>query len=190
MLREIPTFEDGDYTWEKFVETYNANLANGIGNLTSRILKMAVNAGCSAPIPYQSTGQVYWQSNAADESARYIQTFELQKAMEEIWKKIKLCDEFIQKTEPFKTIKTNPEKGKKDIEYLLGELNQIALQLVAFLPQTSEKITGGFKRSKIRKYSKAVSENRISLIPAKAGIQIPDVLLVKFRNDKIFFVLS
>jgi methionyl-tRNA synthetase len=43
LLREISTFEDGDYTWEKFVETYNAGLANGIGNLTSRIMKMAIS---------------------------------------------------------------------------------------------------------------------------------------------------
>ena len=47
LLREISTFEDGDYTWEKFVESYNAGLANGIGNLTSRILKMAI--GNSVP---------------------------------------------------------------------------------------------------------------------------------------------
>ena len=41
LAREISPFEDGDFTKEKFIEVYNANLANGLGNLVSRSLKMA-----------------------------------------------------------------------------------------------------------------------------------------------------
>ncbi|NJO55898.1 MAG: class I tRNA ligase family protein, partial [Rhodospirillales bacterium] len=48
--REITPFEDGDLTLEKFKESYNANLANGIGNLTSRIMKMAED-NLSSPAP-------------------------------------------------------------------------------------------------------------------------------------------
>lgn len=132
LLREISTFEDGDYTWEKFVESYNAGLANGIGNLTSRILKMAVNAGCSLPI--------YGQSSKADKSANYIESYELQKALDAIWKKIQDCDIYIQKHEPFKKIKVDLEGGKEDIKFLLSELNQIAFSLKPFLPFISEKI--------------------------------------------------
>jgi methionyl-tRNA synthetase len=141
LLREIPTFEDGDYTWEKFVESYHAGLANGLGNLTSRILKMAVNAGCSAP---NLLGK-----NTADKSARYIENYELQKAADEIWGKIKSCDEYIQKNEPFKVIKTDKEKAVKDIQYLLSELYQVALLLTPFLPQTSEKILVVLKDPKL-----------------------------------------
>jgi len=46
--REMPTFEDGDFTWEKFKESYNVNLANGLGNWTSRIMKMFALAGLKA----------------------------------------------------------------------------------------------------------------------------------------------
>jgi len=141
LAREIPTFEDGDYTWEKFVESYNANLANGLGNLTSRILKMAVNAVLrSVPI--------YGPNLNADKSANYMGRYELQKAADAIWQKIKSCDEFIQKTEPFKTIKIDSKKAKKDIEFLLEELNQIALSLQSFLPKTSEKILEALKNFK------------------------------------------
>jgi methionyl-tRNA synthetase len=129
LLREISTFEDGDYTWEKFVESYNAGLANGLGNLTSRILKMAVNAGISPIRPILS-----YRSN------RFLDTYELQKAADAIWQKIKSCDEFIQKNEPFKVIKIDKEKAVKDIQYLLSEIHQIAADLISFLPQTSNKI--------------------------------------------------
>ena len=138
LLREISTFEDGDYTWEKFAESYNAGLANGIGNLTSRILKMAVSAGIRPISPILS-----YKSN------QLLDNYELQKAVDAIWLKIKICDEYIQKREPFKVIKINKEIAEKDIKYLLSELNQIAVDLVPFLPQTSKKILAVLKDPKL-----------------------------------------
>jgi len=138
LAREISTFEDGDYTWEKFVESYNAGLANGIGNLTSRILKMAVSAGILPISPITS-----YQSN------QLLDHYELQKAADAIWQQIKACDEFIQKNEPFKVIKTNKEKAEKDIKYLLSELHQIAAELIPLLPHTSEQILKILKDPKL-----------------------------------------
>ena len=136
LLREISTFEDGDYTWEHFVETYNAGLANGIGNLTSRILKMAVNAGVMS---YE------FGVRKPAKFDNYLETYDLQKASDAIWESIQYCDGFIQKNEPFKTIKTDKEKGTKDIQFLLSELSSIASILSPFLPQTSEKILQALK---------------------------------------------
>lgn len=137
LLREIPTFEDGDYTWEKFVESYNANLANGLGNLTSRIMKMAVNGG----VKYQVVSGKY-------QAGAHIEKYELAKAMDEIWKQIAELDAYIQKTEPFKVMKIDPEKAKKDIEYLLDGLNNIAFSLQPFLPHSSGKILEVLKNFK------------------------------------------
>ncbi len=134
LAREISTFEDGDYTWERFVETYNAGLANGIGNLTSRILKMAVNAGI-----------MNYESGIRNEVNKLLDKYEIQKASDEIWKMIQGCDEYIQKTEPFKKIKVDEAGAEKDIEYLLDQLNAIALTLTPFLPVTSEKILNSLK---------------------------------------------
>ena len=138
LVREISTFEDGDYTWEKFAESYNAGLANGIGNLTSRIMKMAINANIKHQI-----SSIKYGSN------QFLESFELQKAADAIWQKIKACDEFIQKNEPFKVIKTNKEKAVKDIKYLLLELHKIATDLIPFLPQTSGKILAVLKDPKL-----------------------------------------
>jgi len=135
LLREISTFEDGDYTWEKFVESYNAGLANGLGNLTSRILKMAASASL---LPWRGEDVAKRQERSND--SKLLDDYELQKFADAVWQKIKACDEFIQKNEPFKVIKTDKEKAVKDIQYLLSELNQIAVDLIPFIPQTSEKI--------------------------------------------------
>ncbi|MEZ4180151.1 MAG: methionine--tRNA ligase [Candidatus Doudnabacteria bacterium] len=133
LLREIPTFDDGDFTWERFVETYNANLANGIGNLVSRILHMAVSAEISS-----------WEVDATIENSK-IDQYLLDKATDELWGKIAEQDKFIQSTEPYKTIKTDPETAKKDIEVLLGNLSEIALELQPFLPHTADQILEALK---------------------------------------------
>jgi len=143
LLREISTFEDGDYTWEKFVESYNAGLANGIGNLTSRILKMAIgNSVPSSPFEERMpAGQ--------ERLSQYLDSYELQKAADAIWQKIAACDQFIQKNEPFKVIKINKEQAVKDIQHLLLKLHQIAIDLTPFLPVTSEKILSVLKDPKL-----------------------------------------
>lgn len=130
--REMPTFEDGDFTWEKFVESYNANLANGLGNLVSRVLKMAANAELTA---------YSLQLTAFDpEFASHLDSYEIQKAADWVWGRLKGLDEYIAEKEPFKTIKASPEEGKKQISYLLEQLAFINFHLQAIVPNTSKKI--------------------------------------------------
>lgn len=138
--KEANTFEDSDFTWEKFKESYNADLANGLGNLASRIIKMAVSYGVKMR---DGTDREFVSSS-------YLNVFEIQKEAEEIWAKIRQFDGFIQKTEPFKKIKTNPEEAKRDIEHLLLGLYDIAYQLQPFLPQTAEKILGALKGGEVK----------------------------------------
>lgn len=132
LAREMNTFEDGDFTWDKFKESYNGNLANGLGNLTSRVLKMAANAGIgSAPAGAHGFSVEYRQ---------YLDTFEIQKAADWVWTKIKAADEFIAKEEPFKKVKADEDAGRRDIAYLVGELADIAFHLQPFLPGSAEAI--------------------------------------------------
>ncbi len=168
LLREISTFEDGDYTWEKFVESYNAGLANGLGNLTSRILKMArANSILFSPIHGEMPS-----ASEAEGLKLFMDSYQFQKALDQIWQKIKACDEFIQKSEPFKVIKTDKEKAVKDIQYLLSELHKIATDLIPFLPQTSEKIlahlnliNSGPSAEALAKADKVLKDPKLENIP-------------------------
>ena len=70
-----------------------------------------------------------------------MDNFELNKAMDLIWRKISESDLYIQKTEPFKLIKTDEKKAKEIlVELVLRSWEIAALMLKPFLPQTSEKI--------------------------------------------------
>jgi methionyl-tRNA synthetase len=140
VTRELSTFEDSPVTLERLNEAYNANLANGIGNLTSRIMKMA-ETNLEAPVEV---------TPSLHESLKtYLNNFEMQKAMNHIWEEIGELDRTIQETEPFKLVKSDPEKGKKIIKELVEKLAHIGYSLSPFMPETSEKILLAIKNNKL-----------------------------------------
>ena len=132
MTRELAPFEDSPFTPEKFKEAYNANLANGIGNLTSRIMKMS-STHIAAPIKIESKA-------FPPEYQASIDVYDLQKASDVIWKQITALDQRIQQEKPFSLIKEDLEKGKVIITELVQGLSWIADMLRPFLPTTSEAI--------------------------------------------------
>jgi methionyl-tRNA synthetase len=69
-----------------------------------------------------------------------MESFNIQKATELIWLWVGELDAIIQEKEPFKLVKTDPEKAKKIISNLVDRLANIASHLASILPETSEKI--------------------------------------------------
>jgi methionyl-tRNA synthetase len=127
LLHEVPSFEDGDITLESIKTAYTAYLANGIGNLTSRIMKLAV------------TYHVLL-SKSSDIVLLNLDGFDTKTSITVLTDLCNQLDKKIQETEPFKVVKIDEEKGKKMIEELLFELHRIAKALGIFLPKTSAKI--------------------------------------------------
>lgn len=141
LLREVSSFEDSPFTIERFKDAYNANLANGIGNLTSRIMKMASTHLASTPeIPENSIPQ-----NWLDE----MEKFNIQKAMDITWEYVGELDKIIQSTEPFKLVKTDKEAGVAIIKDLVVKLYTIGQMLNPCLPETSDKIKKIIKENKM-----------------------------------------
>src|SRR3989344_2248052 len=140
LTREVSMFEDSDLTRERIKESYNANLANGLGNLASRVMKMAEsNLDGPVTIPEKTIPQ---------EFIDLMNKFEIQKACDYIWHKISELDQEIQKTEPFKLIKSDREKAKQLISQQANKLYTIARMLNPILPATSQAIKDAVKANK------------------------------------------
>jgi len=135
LAKEMNTFEDGDFMEEKFIESYNSGLANGIGNLTSRIMKMVLTHNVLPNFPSEIEIRKEAISFLSD-----LENFNIKLAAEKTWNEIRATDQYIQETEPFKMIKINEEKAKKVIEELVLRLWKISFLIEPFLPETSEKI--------------------------------------------------
>ncbi|MFA6050523.1 MAG: methionine--tRNA ligase [Candidatus Paceibacterota bacterium] len=141
LLRELSSFEDSPFTLDRFKDAYNANLANGIGNLTSRIMKMA-ETNLDAPVSIAEREDM-------SEYFSLFETYELNKVMDYVWEKIGELDRIIQAKEPFKLVKTDREAGIVIITDLVVRLYSIARMLNPLLTDTSDKIKAAVKANKM-----------------------------------------
>lgn len=138
LARKIPTFEDGDLTRENFKDAYNGDLANGLGNLVSRIMKLA-ETHLLSPATIKSV-----KSSAFDKGVGVLlDKFEIQKAMDYIWQEISHLDALIQEQKPWVS------KDKVVIAGLVQKLARIAHTLAPFMPQTVEKIIMAIENNKL-----------------------------------------
>jgi methionyl-tRNA synthetase len=140
LLGEVSSFEDSPFSKERFKEIYNAKLANGLGNLTSRVMKMAQdNLDKPVKIPETEDFSEYFD---------LLDKFEIGKAVDLIWSEISEMDKFIQENQPFKVVKADKEKGQEMISGLVIRLYGVAKMLEPILPETSVKIKELIKQNK------------------------------------------
>jgi methionyl-tRNA synthetase len=132
LLRHMNSFEDSDMTLESINIIYQANLSNGLGNLTSRIMTLAET--------HLEEFDALPNTLHQEEIKKIIDNFDIQKAMNIIWDRIGEVDQKIQLTKPFSVIKEDANAGKEIIHDLVGDLYGIAVTLAPFMPKTSETI--------------------------------------------------
>ena len=132
LSRHTHPFEDSDFTLERFREAYNSDLANGLGNLVSRIMQLAQTHLPGAVRPQLKP----FPSEYLDAFAR----FEIIKAADYVWTRIAALNQKVSDTAPFKLVKTDPARAQSLIAELVEELYAIALMLSPFIPATSTRI--------------------------------------------------
>ncbi|MCA9366385.1 hypothetical protein KC722_02285, partial [Candidatus Kaiserbacteria bacterium] len=124
---------DSDLTWEKMDEWYTANLVNGLGNLTARIMKMA-ETHLDSPIEKPEVGQF-------DEAyLKALDEYDFMTACDFVWKKVGELDEKITETEPFKLVKTDKEAAVKIIKELVHDLYIVGRMLFPLMPKANVAI--------------------------------------------------
>jgi methionyl-tRNA synthetase len=138
LLRHVHPFEDTDITWERLDEWYTANLVNGLGNLTARIMKMAET---HLDGPVDTTDITFMDTQA-------LEQFQFQTVLDGVWNAIGQMDEYITENEPFKVVKTDREVAVEMIQKLVRDLHEVAESLQAFMPETAGTIMRAIKENK------------------------------------------
>lgn len=147
LLAKVHPWEDSDFSWVKFKETYNADLANGLGNLVARVAKLCENSGFEFPI-FDPKKQKLIKSKVF----KFLDEYEYNDALAYIWNSevkwgIKWLDEDISKEKPWE-LKGNALK--KILSLYVSNIRILAYYLQPFLPETAEKILEQFKGPKIK----------------------------------------
>ena len=128
--RQFPFAEgdDGDFSEQALVDRHNNELANKLGNLVSRTTALAEKNDLE-----KTPNKLLKKLNLKKIQTQF-ENFELDKALNEIFAFIDICNEYIQNKKPWET------KDKKVLYELADSIKAIAILLWPFIPETSEKI--------------------------------------------------
>jgi len=141
LLTSLPSSRDGDITWERMTEKYNADLANGLGNLISRTVKLSSNSKFQIPNAKQITKH-------SDQISKFLDEFQIDRALEYIWIFVREANKYIEDNKPWELAKVDESKFKEVMEKLFSDLYLISQLLMPFLPETAEKIKTALKTKK------------------------------------------
>lgn len=144
-LRYIPSYEDGDFTWERIQAAYNAELANELGNAVQRTAAMITQ--------YQN-GLIGQIPPAEHDVAQYNQALEacrFDRALDEVWEQVRGLNQYIDEAKPWQVHKTGDSDHLREVlAYQVSCLLEIADLLQPFMPETAVKIKQVFEDGVVR----------------------------------------
>jgi methionyl-tRNA synthetase len=145
ILRHIPSYEDGDFSWDKFIASYNNELANELGNAVSRttamILKYQEGLIGDIPAPEHDVAQF----KLAMEHCQF------DRALDEVWAQVRGLNQYIDEAKPWEIAKQGDQDHLREVlAYQASSLLQIAGLLEPFMPTTALKIRNTFHEGIVR----------------------------------------
>ncbi len=138
-LRHIPSYDDGDFTWEHFEAAYNNELANELGNAVQRtaVMIQKYQGGMIGDIPASEHDMGAYQES--------IDACRFDRALDHVWDQVRGLNQFIDQEKPWEIAKTGDDDHLREVlAAQAGDLLEIADLLEPFLPSTAAKIKSVF----------------------------------------------
>ncbi len=131
--RHIDNFSDSDFTWEKYDEAYNNELANDLGNLVQRLATLCSKNSVS--------GVSDGRGELAPEYMTLMDNFEFAKVFDYAWTQVRELNKDIDQTKPWELVKKGEtDKAQQVLRELVVKIMRTAQLLEPFLPGTSAQI--------------------------------------------------
>ncbi|MBA3723553.1 MAG: methionine--tRNA ligase [Candidatus Levybacteria bacterium] len=146
LLAKIHPTEDSDFSWDKFKQSYNSDLANGLGNLVARVAKLCETIDYTHDGGTKTFHDVLSKHKAFQDT---LEAYKFSEALAILWEKITLVDRYINDEKPWVLVKSDAEKAVNVLAHCVNEIQEIALLLQPFLPETAGKIQEQYKGPKI-----------------------------------------
>ncbi len=172
LLREVPFGNDGDFSRKSFVLRCNADLANGLGNLSQRTLSM-IHKNCDAklPQPGEFTAEDKELLSSIEGTLETVrahmdkQAFHL--ALETIFGQVAVADRYITTQEPWKLRKTDTARMETVLYVLAEAIRQLGILIQPIMPDAADKLLSQMD-IKDRSFSQLGEVGRLN-----PGIDIP-----------------
>ncbi|MEK7672650.1 MAG: methionine--tRNA ligase [Patescibacteria group bacterium] len=143
LLREIPTADDGDFSHSRFMDVYNSELANSLGNLVNRVTMM-VERYLEGKVPEKTDGSEV-KDVVAKVFAKYqksFDSFDIKSAAEAVVELTNFANKYIDETKPWALAKVDMKRLAEVLYNLLEVLRYIAVLLLPILPKTAGIMAG------------------------------------------------
>ncbi len=145
LMREVPFDSDGDVSEEKLKARYDGDLANGLGNLVSRVTNM-IEKYCHGEVPVTVPPHM-----ELEEVGPLVEGFRFHEALQKVWEAIAWANQYIDETKPWDLAKTDQAGVEKILSELAAQIHVIAVALSPFLPTTADAIRKTFESDTITK---------------------------------------
>ncbi len=149
-LRECPFPGDGEFSWHRFEEVYNADLANNLGNLYSRVVRLIAQnyGGHLDTTAGVEPGVIYTEIDieaTVEQVQAHVEACQYNQALQRIWQQIlDPANQYTDRRKPWELVKTDRLAAKQVLYDLVEQLRAVAVLLKPFLPRTAETIYRSF----------------------------------------------
>jgi len=149
-LRECPFPGDGEFSWQRFADLYNADLAKKLGNLLSRVVTLitmnyeGLLRGTSGVEPAEIYSDIDTETTVQQVQG-HIERCEYNQALERIWRQVvDPANQYIDKKAPWNLVKTDKLAAQQVLYDLVEQLRVVAILLKPFLPRSASTIYRSF----------------------------------------------
>ena len=178
-MSQCPFGGDGEFSFERFAEVYNADFAKNLGNIYSRTLSMCVKYfdGQLGDPGAGAVDATAWRAGLdlpalVGDLRGLIETFQFNVALQRTWLEVLgAINRYVSATEPFKLFKTDPEACKAVLINLAEALRVVAILIKPFLPRTAGTFYAAFNFAEGRPWD-AVGYADTLTPPAAAGLRV------------------
>jgi methionyl-tRNA synthetase len=144
-LRHVPSYGDGDFSWDAFEASYNNELANELGNAVQRTVVMIQKYQDGLIGDYPASEHDTGQYHSA------LAKYQFDRALDEVWEQVRGLNQYIDTEKPWTVAKNGDKDHLREIlAYQVSCLVEIAEMLEPFLPSTAAKIQAIFNQGIVR----------------------------------------
>src|SRR5262249_24804410 len=149
-MRECPFPADGEFSWQRFAEVYNADLANNLGNLYSRVVKLVSqnHGGHLEGTAGRALGAIANDPDVATtvrEGQEHVEACRYHPALQALWLQVlNPANKHVEDTKPWALAKTDKEASKRALYDLAEMLRVVTILLKPFMPRAAQTIYTSF----------------------------------------------